>query len=225
MRRARRAVGFGVRLAVLGWVGWLAASGVAAAQQQGPRVGPFAVDVHGVMATFGPTEEQAAVLGYAKGDLPSLGLGLDVGAHWYPLRMGPVTLGVGGNFLIARGSSNPKDELGEPTGNTADTRIQAMASQVSLNFAGEGGWSYISGGIGVTTFTIANDAFPAPASPERRTTINFGGGARWFLRNHVAFSLDLRFYRIPAATSVSEVPDPAAAATMRVVLGAGVSFR
>lgn len=223
MQVSRRRAASAVRLAVLVVAGWLVVAEVAGAQQPSTRVGPFAVDVRGVMAPFGPTAEQAAVFGYAKNDLPSLGLGLDIGAHYYPFRIGPMTLGIGGNVLFSGGSSNPVDELGEPTGNTADTRLQALAAQVSLNFGGEGGWSYVSGGIGVTTFTISNEAIPEPASPEKRTTINFGGGARWFLRSHVAFSLDLRFYRIPAATS--DTLDPAGAATTRVVLGAGISLK
>jgi hypothetical protein len=181
------------------------------------------VDVHGVLATYGPTEEQAAVLGYSKGELPSSGLGIDIGAHWYPFRIGPTTLGFGGNFMWSGGSSNPKDDLGEPTGKIANTHLSAMASQVSLNFGGEGGWSYVSGGIGVSTFTIETPAAPAPTSPARRSTINFGGGARWFLKSHLAFSLDLRFYMLAAANS--ESVDPAAAATTRFVLGAGVSFK
>lgn len=212
-----------LRFPLLVLVAWLAGAGLAAAQVQSTRVGPFAVDVHGVMAAYGPTEEQAAILGYNKGDLPSTGFGFDVGAHWYPVRFGPVTLGVGGNYVWSSGSSNPTDENGEPTGRAADTRLKAMAAQVSLNFGGEGGWSYVSGGVGVSTFTIATEAMPAPENPASRTTINFGGGARWFLRRHVAFSLDLRFYRLPAATS--ETFDPAAGPTTRVVFGAGVSFR
>lgn len=211
-----------MRLAVLVLAGWLAAAGVAGAQQQSTRVGPFAVDVHGVFAAYGPTEEQAAVLGFQKGELPSSGLGLDIGAHWYPFRIGPTTLGIGGNFMFSGGTSNPTDEEGQPTGNNAQTRLKSMATQVSLNFGGEGGWSYVSGGIGVSTFTISKLTDPEPVTPENRTTLNFGGGARWFLQNHMAFSLDLRFYRIPAA---SDPLDPAAAATMRFVLGLGASFK
>ncbi|MEW5984241.1 MAG: outer membrane beta-barrel protein [Acidobacteriota bacterium] len=201
----------------------LVAAGLARAQDQTTPVGPFIVDVRGVMASFGPTEEQAAAFAYAPGDLPSLGFGVDLGAHYYPLRFGPVAVGVGGNVMFSAGHSAPEDSDGKPTGRSADTRLRAMAAQVSINFGGEGGWSYMSAGYGVTTFTISNEAIPEPASPIRRATINIGGGARWFWNDHLAFSLDLRVYRIPAATNAAQ--DPAAAATSRFVLGAGVSFR
>jgi hypothetical protein len=61
----------------------------------------------------------------------------------------------------------------------------------------------------------------------RLTGIHYGGGARWFLNKHVAFSFDLRFYRIP------EQP-PEDSATPRVpfqpksrlfLASAGLSFK
>ena len=35
---------------------------------------------------------------------------------------------------------------------------------------------------------------PLPADEERLTTINYGGGARWFAKPHLAFTFDVRFH-------------------------------
>ena len=211
------------RLAMLVATVLLAAQGMASAQMAATRIGPFAVDVRGSMPRFGPTEEQAAAIGYAKTDLPTRGWGLDVGAHWYPVTWHRVTLGLGGNAMLSSGHSTPEDAKGEPTGREADTRFRTVASQVSLNFGNGEGWSYLSGGIGYSTFVVSNENYPEPASLARRRTINYGGGARWSVRRHVSFSLDLRFYRIAAQTATGTLP--AEPGTARMVLGAGLSFR
>ena len=80
-------------------------------------------------------------------------------------------------------------------------RYSTLAPQLSFNFGSGNGWSYISGGIGRSIWSIVPDGLdPLPADQERLKTINYGGGARWFIKNHLAFSFDVRFY----ATSPSE---------------------
>ena len=37
---------------------------------------------------------------------------------------------------------------------------------------------------------------PLPVDEDPIGTINYGGGARWFAKKHMAFSLDVRFYEI-----------------------------
>ncbi len=32
--------------------------------------------------------------------------------------------------------------------------------------------------------------------PRSLPTVNYGGGARWFIKHHLAFSLDVRVYEI-----------------------------
>ena len=41
---------------------------------------------------------------------------------------------------------------------------------------------------------------PSAADVEPLQTVNYGGGARWFIKNHLAFSLDVRFYEIQPGT-------------------------
>lgn len=187
------------------------------------RISPFAIDARFVLAGYGPTEEQAAALGYAVTDLPGTGMGVDIGGHWYPVHWSKATLGIGGNVMLSAGHSNPTNNLGQPTGNTADTALRSVASQVSMNFGSRAGWSYLSAGLGYSTFTTATPTTPAPDNPARRMTINFGGGARFFTRDHLAFTFDMRFYRMSpqAATEVLA----AAAGTTRFVFGVGASFR
>jgi hypothetical protein len=83
--------------------------------------------------------------------------------------------------------------------------VSTVAPQVSFNFGTREGWSYLSGGYG-TTQTNTKVETPAADSTaavtlmrERRTgTINVGGGARWFVRDHVAVGFDVRFHRLGA---------------------------
>jgi hypothetical protein len=37
---------------------------------------------------------------------------------------------------------------------------------------------------------------PLPDQASRSKTINYGGGARWFAKKHLAVSMDLRFYAV-----------------------------
>jgi hypothetical protein len=58
---------------------------------------------------------------------------------------------------------------------------------------------------------------------ERLKTIDYGGGARWFAKPHLAFSFDLRFYAInPSAPTLTL---PAGPRTRLMVFGAGVSIK
>jgi hypothetical protein len=54
-------------------------------------------------------------------------------------------------------------------------------------------------------------------------TINYGGGARWFAKKHLAFSFDVRFHAInPGTASGGFPPSPR---TTFLVIGAGVSVK
>ena len=105
------------------------------------------------------------------------------------------------------------------------TRIKGFSPQVSLNFGSRRGYSYVSAGIG--TMTRAIDATDGVMLNEvtgdtRARTLNYGGGARWFANSRVAFSFDLRFYRVAsqeATTSSVSLPQ------QRFFVGSvGISF-
>jgi hypothetical protein len=203
-------------------------------------IGRFVLDARAVVPFFKKDPGVAAALEAEPGDLPGRGLGLSVGGHVYLLRGKPVTVGLGADLLLgarSRHTVEPQTEDG-PGGPTFITRMTAITPQLSLNFGRREGWSYVSGGIGWSTLSIERDDQPYDDSPARARTINYGGGARWFAKKHLAFSLDFRFHRIAAQEATTGefrlVPvdeplpltgRPAMPATRLVVLSLGISVR
>lgn len=200
----------------------IAAASPVRAQQPPDPPGPFVLDARGALPRFKESGFIAGELGVPVVSLPTFGFGFDVGAHWYPLRARKVTLGVGASLLWARGRQTPTDEEGEPTGPTIETRLVAFAPQLSLNFGTARGWSYISGGIGQSVYDARLAETPTDNS-RRASTINYGGGARWFARPHLAFSLDLRFYAVGPQAATDTVV--ATERTTLMVFSAGVAFK
>jgi len=153
-------------------------------------------------------------------DLPGLGIGINAAAHVYVFRWKAITFGVGGEFTTARAHSTAAS-AGFPS---VTERFTSVAPQLSFNFGSSKGWSYLSGGIGPSTWRIVPDGSPAlPVDEERLKTINYGGGARWFAKQHLAFSFDVRFYALNPSTAPS--PFPPSPRTTLLIIGAGVSVR
>lgn len=210
----------------------LSASAARATAQAGPPpddpgtkpIPRFAVDARVAFPRFKNDPAIAAGINVTPENLPTHGLGFVVGAHWYPVRLGVVTFGIGGELLRGRASRTlePATETAEP-GPTVKTRIAALSPQVSFNFGKRNGWSYISGGIGTSTFTAEREEAVLPDSESGSKTINYGGGARWFAREHLALSVDLRFYAInPRDASGGR---PALPRMTLVMISAGASFK
>jgi hypothetical protein len=99
-----------------------------------------------------------------------------------------------------------------------------LSSQLSFNFGNGDGWSYISGGIGQSIWQIIPDGANAAAPDEERIrTFNYGGGARWFAKPHLAFTFDVRVHAIdPGKPSAI---GPGSPRTPLLVMGAGVSIK
>lgn len=184
----------------------LAGAGEAAAQRPEP-IGPWVADVRGSLARFKAEPPVAQALQVSTDTLPTRGLGLSAGAHWYPLRRGRVTFGVGGELVLAR-SSRTAEETGTAGARpTVTTRFSAVSPHVSLNFGTNDGWSYISGGIGRAGLTTGSDALPAFAgAAERVRATHYGGGARWFTGPRLAFTFDVRFYTLDAREATAARP-------------------
>ena len=205
------------------WMCLLLAAAAEAGAQPAEPIGPFAADVRGSLARFKEDAAVAATIGVETKNLPTRGLGLTVGAHFYPLRWRRVTLGVGGEMLIARDSRTLEtDSTATVAAPTVTTRVSALSPQVSLNFGRRDGWSYVSGGIGRARLTAQRDDQAAVDASRTRST-NYGGGARWFTGPHLAFSVDLRFYAIDARAAAGAVP--AFPRTRMMVISAGISLR
>jgi len=159
--------------------------------------GPFVLDARGAFSSVGRSEELAAPRGLTAGELPKTVLGLDVGAHFYPIRR-KVTVGVGASLLMVGGTQTP----GPPAEGAVDApitpgefRVRGIVPQLSLNFGSSRGWSYLGAGLGFSQLKAGRAEADLEYSPQL-LTLNVGGGARWFVSEHIAFTLDGRYYRL-----------------------------
>ena len=204
-------------LTTLAWL--IAAIGATAqpavAQQPRQLIGRFVVDVRGTSAGLPGDPGWTPVALPPETATPSRAFGLDFGAHVYVLRFKSAALGVGATWDIARGRTSPPD-IPEGTttpvvqGPSVTTRATSFAPQVSLNFGHALGWSYVSAGLGGTRVESSAEAVSGtiaytPVDSGWTKTINYGGGARWFVNDHVGVGFDLRWYKVsivePSATS------------------------
>lgn len=167
------------RLAVwLGLAGLLLGSRVEAQSITPGPPGPFVIDVRG--ATSGiPTSIGLYPTVEAGTSVPARGFGFDVGGHVYLFNLGPARLGLGVNFIRVRGTTTD-----------AAATLTTVAPQLSFNFGTSDGWSYLSLGAG----TARIDAIATGSS----SSINAGGGARWFTNRHLGVGFDIRVHKIAA---------------------------
>ena len=172
-----------------------------------------------MLPSMSETEALAASRGISTAQLPGRGFGVDLAAHVYPLRIRKVTVGLGAQLLLLRASGSP-----EPPLENVASRMTSFAPQLSLNFGTGNGWSYISGGIGTTRWSIVPEgAQPLAADEAWVLTYDGGGGARWFVRPRVAFHVDVRLHSIEPGPA-----QPALPGSPRVrmfVISAGISLK
>jgi hypothetical protein len=223
------------------WVFLLATP--AAAQIAAPAPpGPYVVDLRGATSAI-PVDAGFYPPVPVGTSVPSRGFGVDVGAHVYLFHVGPARLGVGASLLRVRGAVSP---VPRPSGSTSssltgaattpevDAAVTAVAPQLSFNFGSAAGWSYLSAGVGRARVTSVTSAFAGTAAESGVTgaenansgmlsSLNFGGGARWFPKTRLGVSFDLRVHRISRGTA-----DPSRPATPRttvVAASVGISVR
>jgi hypothetical protein len=194
----------------------------ARAQDPLPRIPLVVVDLHGTFTNFPSSTDLAQSRGLPAGDLPGAAPGADLALHIYPLRWRAITFGIGGQVTFERARHTPTAAEGASAPTTE--RFFSGGPQLSLNFGSGAGWSYISGGIGRSVWQIVPDgADPQAADQARLNTSNYGGGARWFMRKHLAFSFDVRFYAISPGPSTLEAKG--SPRTRLVIIGAGASVK
>jgi hypothetical protein len=201
----------------------LIAAKPAGAQDPPPQIGPFVVDLHATVPRFPQDQQLAQSRGMTLAELPGSGLGVLAGVHVYPLRWRAITFGLGGE--IATGRSRQTPTAAQTAVRPATERLTTITPQLSFNFGTGNGWSYISGGLGRSIWAVVpqgQDGFPADS--EKLKTISYGGGARWFMKTHVGFSFDVRFYAINPGTPffAGALGSPR---TTLLFIGAGVSVR
>lgn len=202
--------------------GVLAALPVAGASAQ-PRepISRYVVDLRGATVSLPTTEGWTPTVAGGV-DVPGRGVGIDVGAHVYPLRVGPVTLGVGGSWMLVRGNYAPDGETSPVGARAVTTTFSGLVPQLSFNFGHRLGWSYISGGAGRSRIRSVAEGTVAPEEDSSKT-VNYGGGARWFLRDRIAFSVDLRFHQLsPRPATLTR---PGGRRIRQLALSVGISVR
>jgi hypothetical protein len=208
------------------------AAAPAAGQQRREPIGRFVVDARVTSAGLPGDQGWTPVLP-PETETPSRALGLNIGAHVYVLRFKSLAIGAGASWDTGRGTVAPPD-IPEGTttpvvqGPEVTTRLTSFAPQVSVNFGHSLGWSYISGGIGRTRVessaqAVTGTAQYVPVDSGWTKAINYGGGARWFINEHVGVSFDLRWYNLsivePSATS------PGAPRASLLTAAVGVSLK
>jgi hypothetical protein len=200
----------------------------ARAQDPPPRIGPFVVDLHGTVPKYPSNPLMAASHDVVVAELPARGLGAQVGAHLYFFRFRAVTFGMGAEFASRRGLKSAPAAQPATNGTTAlretEEKFNSGGTALSFNFGTGNGWSYISGGIGKSRWSVVPvGRAKFPSDEEQLKTINYGGGARWFAKKHLAFSFDVRFYAISPGPAFQEFPG--SPRTTLLVIGAGVSVK
>lgn len=210
----------------------LLASTPALAQNE-ERLPWFAVDLHGASVGL-PTAEGWIPLVSADTPVSGRALGVAAGATVYPVRFGIVTLGLGASISAAKGKG---ESLTITTGSGASattrvtpivrTQVLNLVPQLSLNFGRRLGWSYLSAGLGRTRVTSSADAVgttPQTLVPESwNQALNFGGGARWFMKPHLGAGFDVRFVKLGSRGASGSIPS--AKRTQMITFSAGISIQ
>jgi hypothetical protein len=199
------------------------------AQDPPPRIGPFVLDLHATVPQFPNEDAQlAASRGMQIAELPGSGLGVQASAHVYLLKVKVITFGIGAEFAASRARKTPDAATASSTTLTlrpSEERFSTFSPQLSLNFGNGHGWSYLSGGIGIANWAVVPEGQEGfGADSESLRTLNYGGGARWFAKSHLAFSFDVRFYVIPPGTPfiANQLGSPR---TKLMIIGAGISLK
>ena len=183
-----------------------------AAFAQSSSPGPYIIDFRGAMSglptgVFYPASAPNTVV-------PTRGFGLGGGVHVYLLRLGPSRIGLGVDGARVRGtadtfaatsssSSSANASMSTAPVAKAVMDMTTVAGQISFNFGSHDGWSYLTAGYGKTrTRSQVSSEVLGPiehsvAVLKRHTpTMNYGGGARWFVREHIGVGFDVRFHRL-----------------------------
>jgi hypothetical protein len=202
----------------------LVAAVPARAQDPPPPIPLFVFDIQGNFPSFPQDDALAASRGLQLGDLPGRGFGGQVGIQIHLFKFKAITFGVGGQAMMSRATQTPSEEAAANAVAVTE-KFRSLGGQLSLNFGNGNGWSYLSGGIGRSNWSIVPEGSePLEGDEEALKTINYGGGARWFAKSHLAFSFDVRFYAINPGVSSIEGQNGSPRTTL-FVIGAGISVK
>ena len=204
----------------------------AAAQTPDPRLPWWVVDLHA--ATVGLPQAEGWVPVLPTGTLyPGRGWGVAGGGMIYPLRLSKIAFGVGASVITGKGTLDTVTVVGSGTTATSSvtqtvhTAITSVVPQVSINFGRRLGWSYLSAGAGPSRVSSSNDAIgttPAQTVPEAWSqALNFGGGAKWFMKPHLGAGFDVRWVKLMTRGATDTLPE--AKRTQVWNISAGISIQ
>ena len=208
----------------------MAAPAIAQTKEPLPR---FAIDLHAGSVGL-PTAEGWIPVVSADTEIPGRAWGVSGGATIYPLRLGIFTFGFGATLSTARGKGESLT-ITTGSGATATTRVTPIVRtgvvhvipQVSMNFGHKLGWSYVSAGMGRTKVDSSADAVgttpPIVVPAAWNQALNFGGGARWFMRPRLGAGFDVRFIKLGSRGATAVLPS--ARRTQMITFSAGISIQ
>jgi hypothetical protein len=197
-------------------------SSTQALAQSPEQIGWFVTDLRGSISPSGQNATLATNKGFDTATIPATTFGGEAGAHVYVYRWRVITFGIGASVHTSLSDRQAQKTDLDPNGPTLRKRFTVVAPQLSFNFGGRDGWSYLSGGLGSSNLSLFKLDSGKPNNQNSKT-VNYGGGARWFVNDHVAFSLDLRFYAISPLEPTDTEPGLPPMTIM--VFNIGASFR
>ena len=220
-------------LRALGIVLILLSSSTAFAQTR-ERLPWWAIDLHAASVGLPTAEGWIPVPVIGDTPLPGRGLGFAGAATVYPFKLGVMTIGFGASVSAGKGKGEALTITTGSGTNAVTTvtpvfRTQALnvIPQVSINFGHRLGWSYLSAGIGTTRVAASADATPTTPQvilPETwNQALNFGGGARWFMRPRLGAGFDVRFVKLGSRGASGDIPS--ARRTQMITFSAGISIQ
>jgi len=196
----------------------------AAQDEPPPPIGPVVIDLHGIMPSFPDNPQLASSRCMLPSELPGRALGLYAAAHFYPYKWKAVTFGIGADLTLLRAHESASVDASGTVNRAVTEQLAHGSAQLSFNFGKGDGWSYISGGYGPGQWSLVPDGdSPTDVDVEIQPMANYGGGARWFIKRHLAFSFDVRIYAIVPKTSLPGYPAPPR--TNLFSIGAGISYK
>jgi hypothetical protein len=211
-----------------------ALTSTAAAAQEREPLPLFAADLHA--ASVGLPTAEGWIPVPVIGDTPfaGRGLGFSGGATVYPFKAGIITFGFGTSISMAKGKGEAL-EIQTGSGNAVvivttpvmRTGVFNVIPQISFNFGHKLGWSYVSAGVGTTRVNARSDAtatLPSVVLPDTwNQALNFGGGARWFMKRRFGAGFDVRFVKLGSRAASGD--RPAAKRTQMITFSAGITVQ
>ena len=136
-----------------------------------------------------------------------------------------MTFGLGGDLTMNRAHKDPPQISSRPaTGAPSPSASRISHRSCRSTSATATGGVTSAAGIGTSTWSVVPDGEqPQAPDTEHLETINYGGGARWFIKRHLAFSFDVRFYAINPTTPLPG--RPAGPRTTLLSIGGGISVK